>query len=107
MTLTINGYVEERTLADGRFGGVMLMTFGRGRIIAGTPPPWGSIEQAFCYDSIGAALIAFRQWDGHGEPDGWVKDALRQRYRPGGDPEKEYVRHANDEAHARMTGALD
>ena len=36
----MNGYIAECTLIDGRCAAIELLTYGRGRIIAGNPLGW-------------------------------------------------------------------
>ena len=38
------------------------------------------------------AVAALKEWDGVGEPKGWMRHPASGRRRPGGDPEQEYVR---------------
>lgn len=37
------------------------------------------------------AVAALIEWDGTGEPEGWIRHPMTGRRRPGGDASKEYV----------------
>lgn len=45
------------------------------------------------YESPYAALTALEGWTGKGDPSGWHRNPLTGRWRPEGDPTREYVRY--------------
>jgi hypothetical protein len=86
-------YLWTRLLNDGR--GIYLVAQLWGALELGVGPhgllvfddTWQfQAEQAD--DGWRAAL----GWDGNGEPEGWYRHPQSGRRRPGGDPEKEFVR---------------
>ena len=89
----------ERQLPDGRFMTVYPLTFGRGRVIIGDK---ASVDDVWGFPSLGAAVAAFLTWDGKGEPEGWDRHPCTNRYRPGGDPAKEYVNNGPHRHHSSL-----
>jgi hypothetical protein len=47
----------------------------------------------WCYETKDAALRAFYEWDGAGEPNYWHRHPTTGRRRPNGDKAQEYVAH--------------
>jgi hypothetical protein len=43
------------------------------------------------YKSTAQAIAALAQWDGTGEPEGWIRNPKTGRRRPDGDKSREYV----------------
>lgn len=62
------------------------------RITIGPEFSAGWYDDCWCYDTAAEALVAAATWDPDTEPEptGWVKHPTSGRYRPGGDPEREY-----------------
>ena len=53
-----------------------------------------SIEGRWCYERLDEVRQAFIEWGltfFEGEPEGWHRDPLTARRRPGGDKSKEYI----------------
>jgi hypothetical protein len=46
----------------------------------------------YCFADRAAAWQAALSWDGHGDPDGWIRHIESGRRRPEGDPAREYYR---------------
>lgn len=86
------GALYERPLDDGRELVVypMLYTF---RLCIGAQGAT-TYDDAWCYDSAAAAVLAAQAWDGAGTdpPHGWHRHINSGRRRPGGDPNREFVR---------------
>lgn len=51
----------------------------------------GFCDEVFTYESVVKAWAAVLNWDGKGEPQGWVRHQPSNRRRSGGDPAREYV----------------
>jgi hypothetical protein len=65
------------------------MTFGKGRVCIG-PRHSMSVDDAWCYPTLSAAIAAAKAWDGTGDPpDGWTRNPQTGRRREDGDPERE------------------
>jgi hypothetical protein len=87
-----DGYVMIRDYPTGMRAAVVPLITGTGRLIVGTVQEWQSgYDEAFCYDSVGEAVIALLNWNGIGEPDGWFRNPGTGRRRPKGEVTKEYV----------------
>ena len=86
------GYVIIRDYPNGIRAGVVPLITGTGRIVIGSLRNWSTgYDEAFCYDTVGEAVIALLQWNGVGEPDGWFRNPGTGRRRPDGDKAKEYI----------------
>ena len=85
------GSLAERRFPDGREAVIYPLTYGRARLGIGHPDDDGFADQ-WEYDTPAAAKTALATWDGQGEPSGWFRHPGTGRRRPGGDPEKEYIR---------------
>lgn len=81
--------LAERTLPDGRRLAVLPLLFGAARLGVG-PPTCTEFDDVWDYPSAAAAIAAAETWDGTGEPDGWHRHPRTKRYRPDGDPSREY-----------------
>lgn len=88
------GYLWGRVYPNGRVAAVAPLTYWRGRVVcAENLERWkDGIDEAWCYESLGEALAALAQWNGEGEPAGWIRHPQSGRRREGGDPAKETVR---------------
>jgi hypothetical protein len=78
-------------VGNGRVAWVVPMTFGKGRIIVGERNAQ-FIDNGWCYETAGEAILALAKWDGSGEPEGWMRNPFDGRRRLGGDKDKEYNR---------------
>lgn len=80
-----------RVLADGRILEVWRYIFNHRLTIA--DPQHGGMYFAdqWCYHDLPTAERAFNEWDGDGEPAGWMKHPTTGRYMPNGDPARETV----------------
>jgi len=70
-SLRAQGYLDVRRIRDGPVIGVcpMWSTFG---LMVGCDD--GSYQSRYCYEDAADVAIAFRQWDGTGDPPGpWIK----------------------------------
>ena len=70
---------------------VIRMIFNH-RITIGPEYSAGYYDDCWCYDTRAAALAAAAAWNPELEPEpaGWVKHPPSGRYRPGGDPAREF-----------------
>lgn len=87
------GYEAGRVFPDGRVAAVGRLMLGQGQIVAhSSVAEWryGWRDQ-WMYERFADAVVAFGQWDGTGEPTGWVRHVPSYRRREGGDPNKETV----------------
>lgn len=80
--------LAKRTFPDGRIGMVLPITFGRARL--GIGDEYG-FDDVWCFDTPERAIRALVEWDGEGEPEGWIRHPMSGRRRPNGNPEAEYV----------------
>jgi hypothetical protein len=86
------GYVIIRDYPNGIRAGVAPLLTGTGRIVIGQLQNWSrGYDEAYCYDTVGEAVIALLKWNGVGEPDGWFRNPGTGRRRPNGDKTKEYI----------------
>lgn len=79
-----------RWFPDGRCAYVPVLLFGQAAVAV----DWGGarVDGGYWrYQTRRAAVRAIEEWDGTGEPEGWVRHPASGRCRPGGDRKKEYV----------------
>lgn len=90
-TVDAMGYAYTRQLADGIWLAVARMTFGKGRLYFNLDNI--GAEACYCYTSVPEAVAAMQAFDPERdeEPEGWFKDPLNNRHRPGGDKTKETI----------------
>lgn len=50
-----------------------------------------TFDEFYCFHDFSAASKAMEEWDGKGDPDGWVRHVPTNRRRPDGDPRDEYI----------------
>lgn len=73
--LEANGYMDLKTLSDGRVAGVYRYLFTGGVCYGLTE---GGLEGRFCYPTLAEAREAISDWDGVGDPPGnWIKEKGR------------------------------
>lgn len=86
--------IVSRVLADGRELVIWPLTCGRARVCLGEK--MGSIFyiDEWDYLSVPAAIDGMMNWDPakENEPTGWNRHHSTHRYRPEGDPTKEYIK---------------
>lgn len=90
----MDGYLVEKVFQSGRHAAIGPLLFGQAQIVAADNAErwkWGW-DDGWMYDSVAAALAAWDNWDGTGEPSGWVRHSPSYRRRPGGDPAQEHAR---------------
>lgn len=79
---------------DGRVVDVLPLTFGRA--LLGISPDADDVgySDQWDFDTIDAAYNQAMTWAAAPgtEPDGWSRHPGTRRYRPGGDPSREYVK---------------
>lgn len=81
------GSLYRRELGEQREIVVYPMVMGRARLCLSEDD---FIVDAYCYDDPNQAIDAAIFWTGEGDPlDGWTKNPITGRRRPGGDPTKE------------------
>jgi hypothetical protein len=82
-----------RTLPDGRQVGVVPMLFIWAVIVTtgDLTNPLDGYDDRWCYRGLASAIEAAWQWDGTGEPTGWIRHPISGRRRDNGDPATEYV----------------
>lgn len=51
----------------------------------------GFCDEVFAYTSWDEAWAAVLDWNGVGDPQGWIRHQPSDRRRPGGDASKEYI----------------
>lgn len=67
------------------------LIMGTVRVVVGDPGEL-SYNDAWCYSTAAAGLLAASVWDGEGDPPtGWFRNIRTGRRRPEGDPEREYI----------------
>lgn len=92
------GILLHRLLPRGRVLEVELQTFDRARLCLGPLESLG-YDETWDYGDAGTALLAAATWDGEGEPSGWIRHVephlRRARYRPDGDPSREWIKPAD------------
>jgi hypothetical protein len=86
------GFIERIYLGDGRMVAVQPLLHGYALLGIGDAKQQWFVDQ-WQFETVGSALQVLRSWDPDKdkEPPGWVKHPGTGRYRPGGDPAKEYV----------------
>jgi len=74
------------------FLAVLPMTYGKGRLIYSENIDY--VANAWCYERYDDALFWLGAWNPKHtkEPGGWIRNPFDGRRRPGGDPNKEYIR---------------
>lgn len=85
------GATYYRELPNGRCIVLYVLIPGTVRITVGDVGS-NMYDDAWCYASLAAGVIAASCWDGEGDPpEGWFRNIGSARRRPEGDPEREYV----------------
>jgi hypothetical protein len=88
-----------RALPDGLEITVYRMLFNH-RVCFGEQGEWGGVIDAYCYPTPDRAIMAATLWNGEGEPlVGWTKHVMSHRYRPNGDPAREYDQRRPEPQH--------
>lgn len=84
------GYDRARQLPDGRWLAVVQMIFN-GRLYFDLDRH--GFESCYCYKTLAEAYAAMMAFDPavDDEPQGWFKDPMNNRIRPGGDKSKETI----------------
>jgi hypothetical protein len=85
-------YLYTRVLGNGYI--LCLLPWSGAGVQLSLAPGFGVFDDTWNYDAAThrAGWRAALGWDGHGEPEGWYRHPRSGRRRPGGDPEKEFVR---------------
>lgn len=88
------GYEYALQLKDGTWMAVAKMTYGKGRLFYDLD--YCGFAACYCYTSVPEAIAAMLDFDPERdeEPQGWFKDPNTQRFRPGGDKNKEHIGYA-------------
>lgn len=74
-----NSLIDLKQMPDGSYIGVVDFLFTRALMIGITPI---SYDRRFCYHKDGSAEIAFKYWNGTGDPVGnWIKEKPSGRER--------------------------
>lgn len=89
-TVLAQGYDHVRQLPDGRWLAVAQMTFN-GRLFFDLD--YFGFECCYCYKTLAEAYAVMMAFDPavDDEPQGWFKDPMNNRIRPGGDKSKETI----------------
>ena len=88
----MDNYILVRDFPNGLRAAVILLTYGRGRIIVGRIETWeNGYDQNFWYHTPAVAVAALNAWDGIDEPNGWFRNPNTGRRRINGDPTTEYI----------------
>lgn len=85
------GYLDARTLADGRTIAVMPLMFTKAIVVFRDTT---SIDDRWCYHDVASARYGIEEWSSRGyegEPTGWHRHPYSGRRREGGDPAQEIV----------------
>lgn len=90
------GFIYWRELDDGRAIGVMPATFDRAVLGIGRADAQ-AFDDVWDYPSVPRAIAVAIDWDPprEPEPDGWDRHASTNRYRPDGDPRREYTKETD------------
>jgi len=83
-----SGYVSPKPLGDGRWAALFRFMF-TWAIVVGRVDDMNTYDNRWCYHTEGAARVAFENWSGDGEPDGWHRHPLTGRRR--GENGEEYI----------------
>ena len=83
------GVEFRRIFEDGRTIDMCRMIYNWRLRVGHIKDPWG-YEDDWCFANQETAMHAFLNWSLEGEPEGWIKHPRTGRYRPGGDPAKEF-----------------
>lgn len=83
-------WIARKVLADGRCVYLHTTLFNL-RISVSPDVDSLFVEQFYCFHSSIAAFQAIAEWNGEGDPEGWVRHVPSNRRRPDGDPEDEYI----------------
>ena len=86
-------HLYERQLVGDRWLYADFLTYGRVQIAVSRAGQLDQYDESWIYEDIRRALQTAVNWNGEGEPDGWVRytngrDPARRR--PGGDASKEF-----------------
>lgn len=94
MELNERGALATKTLPDGRIVDVSPLGWGYALlgVIRVEDLGLGIYSDVWQYQSRSDAVAALEAWDGEGEPPGWYRHIGSGRRRPGGDPQKEFIR---------------
>lgn len=92
LKLNERGALTTRVLEDGRVIDLWQQLFNL-KITISRDIDDDGWSDAWEYEELGAAIVAFTTWDPTTapEPTGWYRNVASGRRRPGGDPAKEYV----------------
>ena len=82
------GYLLPTPMEGGRYMAIRPFLFTHA-IVTGKMGDRTSYDDRWCYHSLEAALVAFHNWDGTGEPAGWHRHPGTGRRRS--ETGKEYV----------------
>lgn len=87
------GLTTWRVFDDGRVAVVLPGIFAY-LLCVSSPDSWrlGCRDDVFTYTHAALAQAALEEWDGAGEPDGWIRHQPSNRRRPDGDASREFVR---------------
>ena len=67
------GYVSPRIVDEGKWIAMERMLFGAVKILRGQLSDSAGYSDEWMYPSSIAAALAFSEWNGQGDPDGWVR----------------------------------
>jgi hypothetical protein len=85
-----SGIINPRPIRKYEWAGLFQYMFTCA-IVTGRVGDKTSFEDRWCYHSKEAAMKAFIEWNGEGEPNGWHRHPHTGRRRTDGDPATEYV----------------
>lgn len=89
------GVQFRRVFEDGRKLDLCRMLFNWRLCLGHTKTPWYNDDE-WCYANEATGIVAFLSWDLEGEPQGWIKHPDTGRYRPDGDPAREFNQRSSD-----------
>ncbi len=84
------GYSNPKVLNDARVACVAKFIFTHAIVVV-RPENHDYIDDRWCYKTKDEAVKALEEWNGTGEPCGWVRHPFSGRRRDDGDPLKEYI----------------
>lgn len=84
------GALAQKLLPDGREVVLYPLIYGC-QVVVGSPDS-EVFDNCWHYDHAEVAAKAMLEWDGFGEPQGWHRNPMTGRRRPGGDAAQEYIR---------------
>lgn len=84
-------WLAAKSVSDTKHLWVYPLLFGAARLCIGDRIHNGVLDDEWRYETVQEAIAAMNQWDGVGEPEGWLRHPSSGRRRMNGDPMREYI----------------